>query len=376
MDSWWENLDRAYAAWTTAIAEAGLEGKYRELEQGHLFWADTDLPDSPNLLNTDSLASLPLPWDHLDTGIDKRWLAEDLQRALAEATVPDCSFEGCSHCGVCGVDFGHNEVVPPPPIPEFTGQFQPNPNRVQRLRVRFGKQGDLRLLSHLDLLRLFDRAIRRAALPIAYSGGYHPMPRMIPASALSLGLTSEGELMDLELTQAMDPQVALEQLQAQFPPDVPIYAVESVAPESPPVTEAVQTAQFRVQLAIVPSTASPDEEAPQEWQPDPAIVQTWITELLAQSSVEVELTSKSGKAHRVNLRERLQTLEWVGLSDRHLATQQPLETPSILLDYEGNYRNDGNLLRPEHLLMMLETIAQDRGLELQLLHAHRLSIGL
>jgi radical SAM-linked protein len=332
-------------------------------------------------LNTDSLATLPLPWDHVDTGIDKRWLAEDLQRALAEATVPDCSFEGCSHCGVCGVDFGHNEVVPPPPIPEFTGQFQPNQNRVQRLRVRFGKQGDLRLLSHLDLLRLFDRAIRRAALPIAYSGGYHPMPRMIPASALSLGLTSEGELIDLELTEAMDPQVALEQLQAQFPPDVPIYAVESVAPDSPSVTEAIQTAQFRIQLAIVPSDivpSSPDEESPQDWQPDPAIVQTWITELLARSSVEVELTSKSGKPHLVNLRERLQTLIWVGLSDRHLATQQPLEMPSILLDYEGSYRNDGNLLRPEHLVMMLETIApgQEVGLEFQLLHAHRIAIGL
>ena len=384
MDSWWENLDRTYGAWTTAIAEAGLEGKYRDLEQGHLFWGDSQNPqDSPDLLNTDSLATLPLPWDHVDTGIDKRWLAEDLQRALAEATVPDCSFEGCSHCGVCGVDFGHNEVVPPPPIPEFTGQFQPNQNRVQRLRVRFGKQGDLRLLSHLDLLRLFDRAIRRAALPIAYSGGYHPMPRMIPASALSLGLTSEGELIDLELTEDMDPQVALEQLQAQFPPDVPIYAVESVAPDSPSVTEAIQTAQFRIQLAIVPSdivpsAASPDEESPQDWQPDPAIVQTWITELLARSSVEVELTSKSGKPHLVNLRERLQTLIWVGLSDRHLATQQPLEMPSILLDYEGSYRNDGNLLRPEHLVMMLETIApgQEVGLEFQLLHAHRIAIGL
>jgi uncharacterized protein (DUF2344 family) len=209
---------------------------------------------------------------------------------------------------------------------------------------------------------------------------------MIPASALSLGLTSEGELIDLELTEEMDSQVALEQLQAQFPPDVPIYAVESVAPDSPSVTEAIQTAQFRIQLAIVPSQVDPESEpelpsesssASTSAEPvDPAIVQTWISELLAQSSVEVELTSKSGKAHRVNLRERLQTLEWVGLSDRHLATQQPLETPSILLDYEGNYRNDGNLLRPEHLLMMLETIAQDRGLELQLLHAHRLSIGL
>ncbi|MFZ9738904.1 MAG: TIGR03960 family B12-binding radical SAM protein [Prochlorotrichaceae cyanobacterium] len=384
MDAWWENLNHTYEAWTTAIAEAGLEHHYRELEQGHLCWT-TPNPDSLNPDTTpdpDFLATLPLPWDHLDTGIDKRWLAEDLQRALAEATVPDCSFDGCSHCGVCGVDFGHNEVVPPPPIPEFTGHFQANLNRAQRLRVRFGKQGDLRLLSHLDLLRLFDRAIRRAALPIAYSNGYHPMPRMIPASALSLGLTSEGELMDLELTEAVDPVTALQQLQAQFPPDVPIYAVESVTIDSPPITEAIQTATFRVQFTIVSSeseTEARTESEPQrETERDLTWVKSWLTELLSRPSLVVELTSKSGKPHLVDLRERLQSLEWGGTSDRHLATQQPLDLPTVVLDYQGHYRNDGNLLRPEHLLLMLETIAQeqDSTLRLDLIHAHRLAIGL
>ena len=46
--------------------------------------------------------SQPLPWDHIDTGINKEWLADDLQRAINEQIVPDCSFEGCSNCGVCG----------------------------------------------------------------------------------------------------------------------------------------------------------------------------------------------------------------------------------------------------------------------------------
>ena len=77
----------------------------------------------------------PLPWDHIDTGIEKQWLQDDLKRALEAATVPDCSFEGCSHCGICGPDFGHNVVVPPLAIPEFAGHFQPNQTRAQRLRV-------------------------------------------------------------------------------------------------------------------------------------------------------------------------------------------------------------------------------------------------
>ena len=122
----------------------------------------------------------PLPWDHLDTGIDKTWLQDDLRRALAAAVVPDCSFEGCSHCGVCGTDFGHNVVVPPLPIPAFEGHDKPKSERVQRLRVTLGKLGDMALIGHLDLARLLDRAVRRAALPISFTGGYHPGPRISP----------------------------------------------------------------------------------------------------------------------------------------------------------------------------------------------------
>ncbi|HEY9752830.1 MAG TPA: TIGR03960 family B12-binding radical SAM protein, partial [Coleofasciculaceae cyanobacterium] len=125
MDSWWESLDRAFGAWTQAIAEAGLTWKYRQVEQGewHLVPASESEAESERSGQAPQFPDLdrPLPWDHLNTGIDKQWLHEDLQRALAAATVPDCSFAGCSHCGVCGTDLGHNIVIPAPPIPEFKG---------------------------------------------------------------------------------------------------------------------------------------------------------------------------------------------------------------------------------------------------------------
>lgn len=385
MDSWWESLDRAYSAWTQAIEEAGLTGKYRQLEQGN-FWGEVITPsnsplqrESTQLTETEhtiaDLATLPLPWDHLDTGIDKAWLAEDLQRALAEATVPDCSFEGCSHCGVCSVDFGHNEVIPPPPIPTFVGEFQPNPHRSQRVRLHFGKTGDLRFLGHLDLLRLFDRAVRRASFPMAYSGGFHPMPRMIPASALSLGLTSEGELMDLELTETIAPALLFQQLQAQLPADIPLYGVTDIPLTDPPVTEAVQEARYRVQVTIVNETGEelsiPEDQWQGQWQ-------SWVNQVLERSLIEIELTTKSGKTRIVNLRDRLQSLAIIGFSTHHLASEEPLETPAIVLEYQGAYRNDGTLLRPEHLVLLLETIAQEsmENIHLSLLHAHRVAIVL
>jgi radical SAM family uncharacterized protein len=169
MDAWWESLDNAFNAWSQAIDEAGLSWKYRQVATGE--WNVMDTSAAENASNLDA----PLPWDHLDTGIDKGWLQEDLRRALEAATVPDCSFEGCSHCGVCGTDFGHNVVVKPPEIPQFAGHFQPEQDRVQRLRVTLGKLGSMALIGHLDLVRLFDRAIRRASLPISFTGGTTPV---------------------------------------------------------------------------------------------------------------------------------------------------------------------------------------------------------
>ena len=178
MDAWWESLENAFGAWTQAIAETNLDWQYRQVESGE--WnLDENIATAEQAaqgVNAAMMAVLdkPLPWDHIDTGIEKSWLQDDLKRALEAATVPDCSFEGCSHCGICGPDFGHNIVVAPPAIPQFNGHFKPNQERAQRLRVRAGKLGDMALIGHLDFARLMDRAIRRAALPIALYWGLSP----------------------------------------------------------------------------------------------------------------------------------------------------------------------------------------------------------
>jgi radical SAM family uncharacterized protein len=112
MDAWFETIDRTHAAWTAAIEAAGLAGRYRALELGT--WSSTVALSRADL---ETFCAQALPWDHIDSGVDKAWLAADLQSALAAAVVPDCSFDGCSRCGVCGPELGHNVVVPPPPVP-------------------------------------------------------------------------------------------------------------------------------------------------------------------------------------------------------------------------------------------------------------------
>jgi radical SAM family uncharacterized protein/radical SAM-linked protein len=385
MDAWWESLDRAFAAWTEAIAELGLSWKYRQVESGewNLFQAASP-PDAGPL--TDPLSSgqrdaspfdLPLPWDHIDTGIDKQWLKTDLHRALEAATVPDCSFAGCSHCGVCGADFGHNIVEPALPIPAFAGQFEPNQERVQRLRVWFGKQGDMALISHLDLLRLFDRAVRRAAIPISFTGGFHPSPRIAPASALSLGITSRGEIVDFDLTESIDEVEFERRLAAQLPPQMPIYRVEILPLNTPSATQTLAQAEYW--LAVRPAVENEGITAPQAEQVAEQVNgltwQSWIDRVMQAEQILVEQTTKSGKVRQVNLRERLFELQL--LSIEQTTAMAELIGPSLIgsdlsswvgLRYLGSCQSDGTVLRPEHVVEMLERVA---GRELQLLRIHR-----
>ncbi len=333
MDAWWDNTEKAYQAWSQAIEESGLTWKYRQVEQGEWnIFADTDK----------DILERPLPWDHLDTGIDKKWLEEDLKRALDAATVPDCSFEGCSHCGVCSVDFGHNIVIEAPAIPAFAGHFQPNQERTQRIRVWFGKIGEMALVSHLDLVRLFDRVVRRAAIPISFTGGFHPGPRISIANALSLGATSSGEIVDFELTKVMDLETFKQQLTAQLPADLPVYQVEEIPLNAPAATRVLEKAEYLL-------TFNSEGIDCQQWQ-------NWIEAIKQATVMEREKTTKSGKKVTINLREQLYELELKTVDKQ------------AVLCYVGSCRNDGTLLQPDHIVEMLERVS---GQEISLLNFHR-----
>ncbi len=348
MDSWWENLDKAYQAWSQAIAEADLTWKYRLVENGEWNIFDNQLsPDSSRGVSRNAPTDAPLPWDHLNTGIDKQWLKEDLKRALEAATVPDCAFEGCSHCGICGTDFGHNIVVEAPEIPKFEGHFKPNQNKEQKIRMWFGKVDEMGLISHLDLVRLFDRAIRRAALPISFTGGYHPGPRIAIANALSLGITSNGEIVDFELTEEMEVEEFRARLAEQLPENIPIYKVEEIDLKSPHASRLMDKAEY-----LVTVQANIDNPS---WQ-------QWIEAINNSPEIVWEKFTKSGNKQIINLRDRLFSLALSAIADRNTA----------VLRFTGSCRNDGTNLSPDNFIYMLEKVAgKVAGVEFQLLHVHR-----
>lgn len=117
-----------------------------------------------------------------------------------------------------------------------------------RLRITFLKQGALRYTGHLDLHKMWERAARRADLPLSYSQGFHPHPQIQLAAALPLGFSSRCEVVDLKLNESLPLEGLTERIQATMPPGLRILSVESVDERAPALQTQVAAAEFEVEL--------------------------------------------------------------------------------------------------------------------------------
>ncbi len=164
-----------------------------------------------------------LPWQHLDSGADREFLQAEMAKALRGDYTPDCRVHGCQKCGACdftkvrpvvqctlkdGVDSSEKEIIPGnSDVPaensaaqgltpdkktlEVTGHF--------RQRLFYAKQGDIRFLSHLEVIQVFFRAFRRAGIKLHYSHGFNPVPKVSFSPALPVGTESLAEYLDVDL---------------------------------------------------------------------------------------------------------------------------------------------------------------------------------
>ncbi len=117
-----------------------------------------------------------------------------------------------------------------------------------RMIFEFGKNGRLRYISHLDLQRFMQRALRRTDLPIAYSQGFSPHPQVSFASALAMGWSSDVELLDVKLTEAVSEDHAREQLSRALPPEMPVYRARLVEDRFPALMARLIWADYKIEL--------------------------------------------------------------------------------------------------------------------------------
>ncbi|MFC2001175.1 TIGR03936 family radical SAM-associated protein [Chloroflexota bacterium] len=119
---------------------------------------------------------------------------------------------------------------------------------MQRLRIRFCRGQELKFISHLDIMRLWQRALNRAGISLAYSEGFTPHPRISLAVPLALGITSEAELMDIVLTKWISPHSFNTSLSQQLPPGIEMQQVYQMPLTIPSLQSQVRYAEYEVEL--------------------------------------------------------------------------------------------------------------------------------
>lgn len=128
------------------------------------------------------------------------------------------------------------EGPPPPPV-------------VQRIRLRYAKRGRLRFTSHRDFARAFERALRRAEVPMAYSAGFHPHPKISYIGAAPTGVASEAEYVEIGLAREVDPETLRQALDAALPPGIDVVSAVAVAAEGAgSLADRMQASHWRIEL--------------------------------------------------------------------------------------------------------------------------------
>lgn len=117
-----------------------------------------------------------------------------------------------------------------------------------RIHITFSKQGPLRYTGHLDLHKLWERAARRAELPLAYSQGFHPQPKMNIAAALPLGFSSRCELLDMRLEQDISLDGLAQKLNDTMPDGIRVMHIEEVDESAPALQTQVVSAEYEATL--------------------------------------------------------------------------------------------------------------------------------
>jgi radical SAM family uncharacterized protein/radical SAM-linked protein len=385
-----------------------------------------------------------LPWDHLDSGVDKKWLQEELRRAVEGRLTPDCSIERCTYCGACDFESVRNvdyhrtgakgaehrgervdswarervvaedewetrawrkitartsdkterlrrrregegpdgraiDAARPPQSPPAEGvlaerslgvapaiadpgsghaeewlEGDPSglparpgvdtPSVVARYRAEYRKRGPARFLGTLEIVNVFSRAARRARLPVAYSRGHHPLPRIAFGPALAVGIESDCELLDLELTEARDPTTVAASLGAALPEGLEIVAVAAVPLDSPSIEGGVSAIRYRVDLESLPADKRAESRVAER-----------VSRFLAGEPLAVEKRSGRRPARTVDGREFVHRLRCV---------------PAEALEIDVAFGAAGSI-KPQAFVEALLSLAPDeaRGLRVRKLAA-------
>ena len=301
-DAWTEHL--RYGTWLDVFRDHGIDPERGLLEHS---------------------TELDQPWDVIQSPVTKKFLVREWKRAEQAGITEDCRLEDvCFSCGV--VECPQRPWVKQPhaaldlprareAVKTFgrraarehrTSVRPPAPSAAvrtsTRFRIVFQKSSEMRFTSHLDLMRTWERSLRRSRLPLAYTQGHHPHLKMSFGPPLPLGYRSRAEVFDLEFSQPPGADLA-ERLNAVLPAGVSVLAFRPILFKTPSLMSELEGASYRVRF--------PDVFLAEAALTGPALrdtLTTRIVELLRQEHVIVRRSSE-GQSREFDARSSIASVE-------------------------------------------------------------------
>ena len=201
-------------------------------------------------------------------------------------------------------------------------------------RMGFMKTGNLKYLSHLELIRALERAARRSRLPMEHSEGYHPHPKLSFGPALALGIASTSEYFDVGLGREMEPASIQNSLNQVLPESLRITAAGRLNEPVIPLNALINRAAYRIELTMVPQSLPG--------------VKADLAAIISKQELVVSRNTKTGQK-MVNIRPLLHNLTMVETSE------DPGDRAHVLFvfDISGEIGNNGNL-RPDEITGLIK----------------------
>jgi len=214
-DGWSDTFN--FRIWQTAIKESGIN-----TDKYHI-----NLPEN-----------IPLPWDFIDTEVKKDFLIEEYQKAKKGIPTLMCEdIRSCNRCGTCkGLYLKERfekkrefflKLQKEVETERKTKKESNQQKRITYLMV-FSKKGTAKYLSHLDLVRIFQRGLRISNLPISFTRGFTPRPVITFSPALELGVEGENEMMIVELTEKVKPEEIVTTLNRGLPEGIKVKSAKKI----------------------------------------------------------------------------------------------------------------------------------------------------
>lgn len=261
----------------------------------------------------------PQPWDVVHVGLADWWLVHEWKKAMATQETAPCTENTCHACGVCTeLNTTHllaspraEAVKKNPFVKELAAHSQegdshpslffmrppeqPANATLTRIRFTLCKTGQMRFISHLDLLHLLQRAARRAGINVAHTEGFNPSPKLSLAVSLPLFQESLSEVGEVDLAEQMPPDEFKRRLNEQLPPEVRLIAAKEIEMRTGKAAPSLSTQVGRALYRATPATRLSDNL----FQLDAASIKARIAEILARPSLTVVTSTKeNGEVNR------------------------------------------------------------------------------